>query len=659
MVDSVSSSSSNASTSSANASSQLSVSGLASGIDSKAIVDALINADSGQKRVLTYKSSILDARTTAVKSLNTKLLSASIDLSRLKLSSTFGARSATTNQTDSVTATANSSAQPGAYEFTVLNTAKAHQKATVGQSSNTIGLGAGTITLQLGSGATKSVTIDGSASSLNDIASAINAAGAGISATVVSQGGVNPYKLVLQGQKTGASNTILATATGALTGLFSAATTITNPDDARIQIGTDAPIVATSESNTATGVIPGVTLNLLKASAGAVKVTVAQDSAAVVTAVKTFVESTNAAITYLNDNAKFDATTGKGGILIGESAIRSNVSSMVRALTNTVSAAGQSASSLAAVGITIDKTTGTLVLEESKLKDKLEENPEAVNKLFTNSGTSSVNSVKFAALTAKTKVTSPFTVVVTQAAAQAVAPTAADLVDGTVINASNNVLNVVINGTEYSATLNSGTYTTKEDLATEIGRTLSGLVSQGDQVSVGIDGARLAIRSKFYGQSQSIQVLPSSTAAAVLGLNPVIARGTDVAGTINGATARGAGQVMSGAAGTDSDGLALLVTATAPVASATVTASKGVAQLADEQIKGLTDPDRGVLPGKINGMEKNITDMTAAIARQDAMLAKRRKLYEARFLAMEKTISQLNSQSSYLSKFSTISNSSK
>jgi flagellar hook-associated protein 2 len=641
-------SASNAGTTAQPARNSLKVAGLVSGIDSSAIVDALINADAGPKRALERQKTLLDARRQAVRTLNTRLLSASIDLSRLKLSSTFGARSATTSQTDAVTATAGSAAQPGTYEFNVVSTAKAHQVATAGRSSNTSAQGAGTITVQVGTGASQQIAIDGSSSSLNDIASAINAAGAGLQASVVNQGGTNPYRLVLQGQKSGADQDIAISATGALSGLFTGLSELTTAADAEITIGSDNPITVRASSNQVTSVIPGVTLNLLKTSTGPVRLTVTQDTTAVVDAVKAFVTSANEALTYARENSSFDKETKQAGILVSESDIKRSIGSMVRALTSTVGSAGSGAS-LASVGVTLDRDSGLLELDEGDLKDALAANADNVAKLFTNTGTSSVNSVRFAALTGKTRTDRAFAVDITTAAAQAQATGTAALAASTSITSANNRLDLEINGTAYSASIATGTYTSREDLAAAVGRAISGLTGQGDQVSVGTENDQLTITSKNFGSNQAITVLGSSTALTDLRLAAGRRAGVDVIGTVDGQSVTGNGQILYGKAGTSSEGLAMVVTATAPVSGVSIRASKGVAQLADEQIKALTDVDRGLLNQRDRTLVANMETLSASIKRKDTLLAERRTAYERRFIAMEKSIASLQSQGNFLS----------
>ena len=622
------------------------VSGLVSGIDSKAIVDAMIAAESAQKNVLEARKTLAEGKATAVRSLNTKLLSAGLDLSKLKQASTFSARTATSSNTAVVTAKASTSAQPGTYQFTIDRIATAHQVATVGRSSATNGLGASTIDLQVGSGPTTSITIDPAASSLNDIASAINASGAGVTAAVVNTGGANPFRLMLTSKTTGEDNRIIAVGTGGASTLFDNMDTLAEPENASIMLGTGTnAIEVTSASNTVTGVIPGVTLSLLDDSANSpITVSVSADTSGVKDAVKTFVTSINDAIKYLNDNSSYDTKTGQAGILFSESSIRRNASGVIRAMTSAVGAS--SVGTASAAGLTIDRSTNLLTFNESEFTAKLESDPEGVAKLFTNSAISSLPAVKFAALSAKTRVDQTFTVNISSAATQARALGNSDLDASTVIDSTNDTLDITINNSAYSLTLTHDTYD-RAGLAAHIQSVLQGATGQGDQITVGLDGNKLDLRTKGYGSTMLI-ALANSNSLASLKLSNNTNVGSDVVATINDVAAVGRGQVISGAEGSDAEGLVLVASVTSATSGVTIKASKGLAQYADEAIKSLTDPEIGVNVNKTRGIEADIEAYTKSISKQDIRLEAKRKYLEGKFLTMEKTIASLQSQGNYL-----------
>jgi len=141
----------------------------------------------------------------------------------------------------------------------------------------------------------------------------------------------------------------------------------------------------------------------------------------------------------------------------------------------------------------------------------------------------------------------------------------------------------------------------------------------------------------------------------ILGLtNGTSVDGLDVEGTINGETASGTGQYLIG----DSDnentaGMKLLITLTenqlVEGPEDTVCFNKGVAAIISEKIASYTDSD-GVIASRKDGLQLQIDSIADQIENINEQLEiKRASLYQ-QFTAMEKALSQLQSQQSYLSQ---------
>ncbi len=235
------------------------------------------------------------------------------------------------------------------------------------------------------------ITWDATRDSLSDVISRINASGAKVTASYDSV----QDKLVLTAKDTGSSAIALSDQTGNfLASLLRVADPSTLAQDlgqnAQYQVDVvDGGATQTSSSNTITGIIPGVTLNLLRPDPSTqVTVTVQQDTGATVQAVKDFVSAYNQVMDFLDQNMAWDNTAKKGGVLMGDSTARM-VQSQLRLL---VSAAGEGLSgpytSLASVGVSTGAIgTGSsarrLSVDEAKLTQALTDNPEAVAELFS------------------------------------------------------------------------------------------------------------------------------------------------------------------------------------------------------------------------------------------------------------------------------------
>jgi flagellar hook-associated protein 2 len=137
-----------------------------------------------------------------------------------------------------------------------------------------------------------------------------------------------------------------------------------------------------SATNTISDVIDGVTINLLKAEPGDVKtLTIANDTAATVGRVKTFVAQFNALAKQMGSLRSYEPTTKKAGPLLGDSMLRTIEGELRGKLTNPVSGVTGPYQTLASVGITTEKD-GTLKLDNAKLSAAMEANFDGVSQLF-------------------------------------------------------------------------------------------------------------------------------------------------------------------------------------------------------------------------------------------------------------------------------------
>lgn len=152
-----------------------------------------------------------------------------------------------------------------------------------------------------------------------------------------------------------------------------------------------------SATNTVSGAIAGVTLNLASASPGTqVQVTVGPDANQATTAINNFVNAYNAVIGNLNTQFTVDPTTNTEGPLGGDSALRSLQSSLLNDVTYSISGNGGLVN-LAALGIDLNND-GTLTVNQvatdthPSLANVLAVNPSAVQSFFQNvSGTGFAN----------------------------------------------------------------------------------------------------------------------------------------------------------------------------------------------------------------------------------------------------------------------------
>jgi flagellar hook-associated protein 2 len=149
-----------------------------------------------------------------------------------------------------------------------------------------------------------------------------------------------------------------------------------------------------SSTNTVSGYIPGVTLDLKSTNVTPVTVTVNQDTQTTSNAIKLFVGQFNNAMQKITDLTKFDPDKKKAAALTGDSGIRD----IAQKLRQTVSSAAVGATgqyrNLLSIGVSFGVVgssvgaTAKLTVDDAKLSKALAENPQAVEAVLAGFGAS-------------------------------------------------------------------------------------------------------------------------------------------------------------------------------------------------------------------------------------------------------------------------------
>jgi flagellar hook-associated protein 2 len=192
----------------------LTITGLASGIDTNSIIQQLVAVQQNQVTTLQNQQTTITNEETTFQQIESDLLALQGDASSLgnSVNGIFDSRTVTSSDQSTATGSASADATPGVYSFKVDSLAQAQVIASQGYTSPASTITQGTFSFQVGSGPVTSVTIDGSNNTLQGLASAINASGGGVSASVVNDGsGTQPYRLVLVSNATGTANAITIT----------------------------------------------------------------------------------------------------------------------------------------------------------------------------------------------------------------------------------------------------------------------------------------------------------------------------------------------------------------------------------------------------------------------------------------------------------------
>jgi flagellar hook-associated protein 2 len=621
------------------------------------------------KKVSTFQSKL-----SALGSLKGALSTFQTAVKGLSNLSKFQAMTGTMGDTTIATVSAGAKAAPGTYSIEVMKLAQAQKLATAGQASASAAVGAGTITFDMGtiSGGTldaatgkysgaafsssgagvKTVTIDPSNTSLSGIRDAINKAGIGITASIVNDGSATPNRLVLTQSSTGAASSMKISVDGDA-GLQN----LLNHDPAAAQ-GLQQTVAAqnaefkldglaiSSASNNASNVIEGVTLNLAKTNIGSpTSLVVARDTAAVTESVNKFVTAYNAITKTLKDLTAYNEATKTGAVLNGDATARGIQTQLRSLLTAPIDNGGSAFSVLSEIGVTMK--AGVMAVDDAKLKKAMETNFDDIASLFASVGKPTDSLVSFAGATDKTTPGS-YAVNITQLAAKGTVTGASAA--GLNIDASNNTMQVQLDGLTATITLSQGSYADADALAKEVQSKINGVAafsSAGSSVTVSQTGGKLSLSSARYGTASAVSMTAGAGADNLLGASPLTTTGQNVAGTIGGVAAVGNGRTLTGAVGSPAEGLAL--TAEGLGARGTINYSRGYASQFDAFATTLLDTT-GPLTLRTDGINASIKQLADSRLKMVDRLADVEKRYRTTYTALDTTISKMNSTSAYLTQ---------
>lgn len=383
--------------------------GLGSGLDSEGIISALMSVERRPITLLTEQTSEIKTQLSSVGKIQSLVAAMRDKAGAIGGVSLWGQTTVTSSDSASVGGFTTTGATPGRYSVTVSQLA-ASQTVTMANAvpSSSSTLGDGTLQIELGSwdgttfagdGSPVTITIGSDETSLSAIRDKINAADAGVTATIVND--ANGARLSIRSDETGKENGFRLTATEniddndpdtglSVLGYNPGGTTSMSLNQAAANAMAEVNgIDVESANNTLDGVGDGLTLTLTKTTATPVEVVVADDSEAIKTAIDEFVKAFNELATYMKDQTKYNASTKSGGPLQGDrTAI--GLQWQLRGVINQGSSASDTWSRLSEVGITMTKE-GTLSTSTSDLEEALK-NPEELRKLLATDGTDAAGS---------------------------------------------------------------------------------------------------------------------------------------------------------------------------------------------------------------------------------------------------------------------------
>lgn len=382
--------------------SRLTFGGLATGIDTAAIVDALLGVERQpivrlesqrgevrtQQDLLRQFNGLLLALRDAARAIDNR----SDTLATAASGEELLALAAATSDPDALTATASGRAAPGVYEVRVeqLATTARRVSAAFTAASDVVGGAGDTFRIDFGGDAPIDLVLD-SDTTLEELVDRINAdpAGRGEVRASLLDDGMGGVRMVLSGTRTGAARDVVVTTSlggPGGTAFVDAALSRAAANARLVVLG--VPIERSG--NEISDALPGVSLSLREINdpadtADVETVTVSRDDEAIAGRLQALVDAYNAVRQFGQKQSAVGADQ-RAGPLSGDFTLRTVERTLQGVLQGTRSFAGNAFASLGAVGIAFDRN-GELGLDRAKLDEALDRDPDAVRELLSGDGT--------------------------------------------------------------------------------------------------------------------------------------------------------------------------------------------------------------------------------------------------------------------------------
>ena len=672
----------------------LTATGVGSGLDVETLVSQLVLADiqPAEQRINSSEATY-QAEISAYGVVKGALANFQNAASSAAAASEYRAKTATTTQFSDVTAEAGIGATVGEYEISVSALASSQSLASSSFVATSDTVGTGTLTISVGTSTYNSssdsvdsfvakngvsdvtVTIDSSNNSVAGVRDAINASGAAVTASIVNDG--SGYRLVLKSNQSGLENAVNISVADTgdsnntdANGLSRLAfnTSVTNLDQTKAASNASLTVnglAVSSSSNSVTKAVDGLTFSLKSTTSSPVTVTVANDTAKAKAAFEGFVNEFNELTKTLNSLTAYNADTSQGSLLTGDSTLRT-LSENIRSYMNASISNGSSYSTLAELGVTTKVLDGTLEIDGVKLQAVLDSDPADIARVLAGFGTPTGANVSFVGSTSATKEGS-YAVVGTETPVSAGSWVANTAIGNPSFDGLNNArFAITVDGlgtqtitvsSDFDTNANDNSLDSTEEALLVANIQASITSAFGSAVAtVSIESGKLKIVSATSGSASKISVSADSGASYSDGNSRLgITSGTSIQGTstysytLNGSAAALSDGVITGAVGTEVEGLQLQVSGNATGDLGTVSYTQGIAHQVDSLITSLLATD-GLVEARLGGLSTSVSDLSDQRDALELRAIALEKRYRDQFNGLETLIAQLNSTQTYLSQ---------
>lgn len=379
--------------------------GLGSGLDVNSIVSQLVALERRPIEQLQTQANRLQTQLSSYGKIKSAMSALRDAAAKLTESSTWSAGVAKSSNPTVVAAKAGAAPPVGSFGVTVQSLAAGQSLASPSAyASSAAVVGSGTLRIEVGTwgasqtsftpksgGSPVDIVIDPADNTLEKIRDRINAAGAGVSASIVVD--LSGARLSLRSTNSGSGEAFRISAVADADGLttdsagLSALSYDTNvkhltqTQGAANSRATINGLAVEAAGNTLSDVVAGLTLDLGQVSATPVDVTIAQDNEAMKKSLTDFVTAYNDLSKILRDQTKYDATSKTAGNLQGERAA-TMLQSQLRGMLSGSFGASSTFTSLSDIGLELQQD-GSLEQVSAKIDAALGKLPE-LKKLFAN-----------------------------------------------------------------------------------------------------------------------------------------------------------------------------------------------------------------------------------------------------------------------------------
>lgn len=356
--------------------SAVSFSGLSSGLDTTSLISKLVSAEKASETQYTSQQTTISSQKSIVDALTSSVASLGSMADDLALPSTLQMRTASSSDTH-ISVAASGSATSTVHAVRVNQIAAAQVASSNAYASDTAGI-AGTGSVTITSGTTSASVSYDATDTLSSIATKINNANAGVSASVLFDG--TQYRLMVASKSTGTANAATFSETGSGLGLSNSANIKVPAKDAKLTI--DGVDIVRS-TNVIDDAVPGLTITASSIQAATdpdTSVTISNDSSSLTDKLNSFVTAFNSVAGAVASQLTYNASATTQAALFGDSTLRS-----LQGALNEFASQTFGTMHLDDLGLSLDKD-GLMSLDSTKLTTALQNDPDAISNLFVTGG---------------------------------------------------------------------------------------------------------------------------------------------------------------------------------------------------------------------------------------------------------------------------------